>query len=81
MAHTMHVWLSEMDYMLFDGFPELLNADCLPPSFKHDQADGEFLRELHLVFQSDTMNASPELIHNAVRISDTPRGGVNLSIG
>jgi len=70
-----------MDYMLFDGFPELLNADCLPPSFKLDQADGEFLCELHLVFRSDTMNLSLELIHNAVRISDTPGGGFNISIG
>jgi hypothetical protein len=50
MAHKMHLWISEMDYTLFDGFPELLNADCLPPSFKLDQADGEFLREPHLVF-------------------------------
>jgi len=50
MAHKMHLWISEMDYMLFDGFAALLNADCLPPSFKLDQADGEFLPEPHLVF-------------------------------
>jgi hypothetical protein len=50
MANKMHLWISEMDYTLFDGFLELLNADCLPPSFKFDQADGEFLREPHLVF-------------------------------
>jgi len=70
-----------MDYTLLDGFPELLNADCLPPSFKLDQADGEFLREPHLVFRSDTINLSLELNHNAVRISDTPGGGFNLSSG
>ena len=38
-----------MDYMLLDSFPELLNADRLPPSLKLDQADGEFLLEPHLV--------------------------------
>jgi hypothetical protein len=69
-----------MDYTLFDGFPKLQNTHCLPPSFKLDQADGEFLHEPHLVYSSDTMNHSLELIHNAVRISDTPGGGFNVSI-
>jgi hypothetical protein len=32
-----------MDCTLFDGFPELLNPVCLPPSFNFDQVDGEFL--------------------------------------
>jgi hypothetical protein len=50
MAYKLHLSGSEMDYMLFDGFPELLNADCLPPSFKLDQGDGEFLCEPHLGF-------------------------------
>jgi hypothetical protein len=54
-----------MDYTLFGGFPELLNADCLPPSFKLDQADGELLREPHPFFSSYTMNLSLKLIHNA----------------
>jgi len=70
-----------MDYTLFDGFPELLNADCPPPIFKPDQADGELIRESHLACRSDTMNLSLELIHNSVNISDTPGGGFNLSIG
>ena len=70
-----------MDFTLLEGFPELLNANCLPPSLKLNQVDGEFLRELHLVFGSDTVNLSIELIYNAVPISDTPGGGFKLSIG
>jgi hypothetical protein len=70
-----------MDYTLFDGFPELLNADCLPPSFKFDQADGEFLLEPHLLIRCDTIHLSLQLTNNAVRISDTPGGGFSLSIG
>ena len=70
-----------MDYTLFDGVLELLNGNWLPPSFKLNKADGEFLCETHLVFRSDTMNLSLELIHNAVRIRYTPGGGFNLSIG
>jgi len=69
-----------MDYTLFDGLPELLNADCLPPRVKLDLADEQFLRQPHLVFRSDTLNLSLELIHNAVHISDTPCGGFNVSI-
>jgi hypothetical protein len=38
-----------MDYTLFDGLPEPQNADCVPPSFKLDQADGELLGEPHQV--------------------------------
>jgi len=77
----MHLGLSEMDYMMFDDFPELLNADCLPPSFKLDQADGELLHEPYVVFRSDARNLAPELMHNAVHISDTPGGGFDPSIG
>ena len=80
MAHKMHLWISEMDYTLFDGFPELLNANCLPPSFKFDQVDGQFLLETHLLIQCDTINLSLQLIRNVVCISDTPGGGFSLSI-
>ena len=48
MAHKMHLWIWEIYYTVFNGFPQRLNADCLPPSFKLDQADGEFLLELLL---------------------------------
>jgi len=51
MAHEMHVWISEMDYTMFIGSLELLNADSLPSSFKLDQADGQFLLEPHLLGQ------------------------------
>jgi len=36
-------------FMLFGDFPELLNAHCLPPSFKLHHANGEFLLEPHLL--------------------------------
>ena len=76
----MHRWISEMDYTLLDCFPELLNANSLLPSFKFDQANGQFLVETYLLIQSDTMNLSPQLIRNAVRISDTLSCGCCLSI-
>jgi hypothetical protein len=49
--------------------------------FKLDQADGQSLGEPHLVSRSDPINLSLKLIHNSVRISDTPGGGCNLRIG
>jgi hypothetical protein len=70
-----------MDYMLFDHFPKLLNADSLPTSFKFDHADGEFLLESHLLIQCDTINLSLQLTNNAVCISHTPGGGFSLSVG
>jgi hypothetical protein len=48
MAVEMYLWITEMDYMLFVGVPELLNTEYLPPILKFDQADGEFVCELHL---------------------------------
>jgi len=35
MAHTMYLWISKMYHALFNGFPERLNADCLPPSIEN----------------------------------------------
>jgi hypothetical protein len=70
-----------MDYMVFDGFPELLNANCLLPSFKFNHADGPFLHEMHLLIRSETINLPLPLIGNAVRISDTQSGGFSFSIG
>jgi len=70
-----------MDYMLLYVFPDLWNADCFPESFALDRVDGVLLREPHLVFWSDTMDLSLELIHNVVCISDTLGGGFNHSIG
>jgi len=80
MAHKMHLSISEMDYTLFDGFLELLNANCLPTSFKLDQADGQFLLEPHLLIRCDTINLSLQLTHNAVNISKTPGSGSSLNI-
>ena len=69
-----------MDYMLFDGYLELLNAHCQPPSFQFDKADGEFRLEPPLHIRCETMNLSLQLTHNEVRISHTPGGGFSLSI-
>jgi hypothetical protein len=49
MANKMHLSISEMNYALFNGFLERLNANCLSPSFKRDQAEGDFLLEPHLL--------------------------------
>jgi len=67
-------------YALFNGFPERLNADCLPPSFKLDQADGEVLLELLLFIQGDAINYSLQLNSDALRISHAPGLGFCLSI-
>ena len=70
-----------MDYTLFDGFPELLNGNRLPPGFKLHQVDGRFLYELHLLIRCDTINLSLQLTHNAINSSKTQGSGLSLSIG
>ena len=69
-----------MDYTLFDGFPERLNADCLPPSFKLDHADGEFLLESLLFIRGDAVNLSLQLVSDVLRVSQAPGCGICLSI-
>jgi len=81
MAHKMHLWISEIYYVLFNGFPERLNADCLPPSFKLDQTDGEFRLELLLFIRGDAINLSLQLVSDPLRISQASGGGFCLSIG
>jgi len=54
---------------------------CLTEIFRDNQADGELLREQYLVIHSNTINLSLQLIHNGAHISNTPCGGINLSIG
>jgi hypothetical protein len=49
MAHKMQLWISELDYALYNGFPERQNAACLPPSIKLNHAEGELLLEPPLV--------------------------------
>ena len=46
-----------------------------------DQADGQFLRELHMLIRCETIYLSLQLTHNAVNISETPGSGFSLSIG
>jgi hypothetical protein len=77
----MHLWISKLDYALFNDFPEHLNADGLPPSFKLDHADGEFLLEPHLFIRGDAKNLSLQLDRDALCISRAPDRGFTLSIG
>jgi len=76
----MHHWISEEYYALFNGFPEHLNRDCLPPSFKLGRADGELLLEPLLFIQGDAINLSPKLVSDLLRISQAPARGFCLSI-
>jgi len=70
-----------MDHTLFNGFPELLNADYRPLCFKFDQRDGQLHLETYVFIQTDTINLYLQLIRNAVHISDTACGGFSCSIG
>ena len=65
----MHRGISEMDYALFNGFPQRQNADCLPPSFKLDHEDGEFLLETLLFIRRDAINLSLQLDSDALCIT------------
>jgi hypothetical protein len=80
MAHGMYVWISEMDYTLFDGFLKPLNTDCLTLSSKFDQADGQFLLESHLLTLCDTINLALQLTQRMVHISGNVGGGFSPSI-
>jgi hypothetical protein len=81
MAHKMHLWISEMYYMMFNGFPECLNAECLPPSFKLHQTDGEFLLEPFLFIRGNAILLSRQLDRDVLSLSQAPGGGFRLSIG
>ena len=69
-----------MDYVLFNGFPERLNANCLPLSFKLDYTDGEFVLEPLLFIWGDAINVSLQLDSDALHISEAPGRGLCLSI-
>jgi hypothetical protein len=73
--------MSEMYYALFNGFSERLNADCLPPSFKLDQTDGEFRLEQLLFIPGDALNLSLQLANDPLRVSQAPGYGFCFSIG
>lgn len=55
-----------MYFMLLDCVSDLLNTQYLLPRFKHNEADGDFLPQSHLVITCDTINLSLELIHSVV---------------
>ena len=69
-----------MDYTLFNGVLECLNADCLPPSFKLDHADGEFLLGVLLFIRDDAINLSLKLDCDALCISQAPGCGFCTTI-
>jgi hypothetical protein len=81
MAHKMQLWISEMYHTLFNGFPEHLNADCLPPSYKLDQMDGEFRLEPLLFMQHVAINLSLQLVSDPFSISQAAGHGYCVSIG
>jgi len=66
---------------LFNGFPERLNAHCLPLSYKLDQTDGEFLLAPLLFIQGDAIHFSQLLDSDTFHISQAPGRGFCLSIG
>ena len=76
----MHLWISEMDYTLFNGFPQRLNADCLPLRFELNQADREFLLAPFLFIRVDTINLTLQLVSDPLCISQAPGSGLCLSI-
>jgi len=76
----MHLWMSEMYYALFKGFPQHLKAYCLPPSFKLNHADGQFVLEPLLFIRGDATNLSLQLVSDVLRISQAPGRGFSLSI-
>jgi hypothetical protein len=65
----MHLWISELNSTLFNGFTESLNADRLPPSFKHGEADGKYHVEQLLFIRGDAMNVSLQPVSNQLHIS------------
>ena len=69
-----------MHYVLLNGFLERLNVYSLPPRFKIDQADSEFLLELLLFIRGDTINLTLQLVSDPLRISQAPGRGFCLSI-
>jgi hypothetical protein len=81
MAQKLHLWISKIDCTLFNGFPELLNANCLSPRYQFDPADAQFLLEMHLLIRNDTIILSFQHIDNAVHIMHTLGGGFSLRIG
>jgi hypothetical protein len=81
MAHKIHLSITEMYYTLFNCFPERLIADCLPPSFKLHETDGEYLLEPLLLIRGDALHPSLLLVCYQLHISQAPGGGCCLSIG
>jgi len=77
----MHLGIYEMDYRLFNGYPERLNADFLPPSFKLDHVDGGFLLETLLFIRGDAINLSFQQDSDVLRNSQARGRGFYLSIG
>ena len=80
MANQMHLSISEMPCPLFNGLPERLNPDGLPPSVKLNQADGQFLLDPLLFIPGDAIDLSLHLLSDTLCISQPPGRGFDLSI-
>jgi len=76
----MHHSLSKIYHTPFYHCLDLLYTDSLPPCFKLNQGDVEFLLDAHLLIRSDTINLFFQLIHNAVHISDALGCALSFSI-
>jgi len=70
-----------MNFALFNGFLERMDADWLQPSFKLDYVNGEFLLEPLLFILGDAINLSRQLDSDALGISQAPGRGFCHSIG
>ena len=70
-----------MDYALFNGILERLNADCLEPRFKLGQAGQAFLLEPLLSIRRVAVNLFLQLDSDPLRISQAPGRGFCLCIG
>jgi hypothetical protein len=81
MPHKMHLWISEMYQVLFNGFLERLNANCHPPSIELDQTEGEFRLEPFLFIRGDAINPPLQLDSDTLRVKQDPGCGFCLSIG
>jgi len=79
-AQMIPLKISEMYYTWFDSFPERLNGDCFPSSFKLDSAHGEFLIKLLLFTRGDAINLSLQRTSDTLCISQVPGRGFYLSI-
>jgi hypothetical protein len=65
----MHLWISEMDYVLLNGFQEHPNAECLPTRFNVNRVERDHILELLLFIRGDAKHLSLQQVSDLLRIS------------